>query len=236
MTRRLHTGIAALATLVSLALLPAASAGFDPACGNVETAQARKDVNPGGHAPLAIGDSTMLLALPPLSREGYQVNAHGCRQIEEGLDLMREMKREGRLPHLVVIALGADASVSSQQLAKAFHLAGPKRVLGLVTPLELGGGTSSDADVVRAAAKRHPKRSVLLDWVAYSAGHADWFQPDGLHLTFDGADGFARLLKQALPYARAGTMPGQPPQGKSGLGKTPIPLRSGAGLIKEKNS
>jgi hypothetical protein len=225
MTRRLHTGIAALVASITLALLPAASPGFDAACGGVETAKARRNVNPGGHPPLAIGDSTMLLALPPLSHEGYQVNAHGCRQIEEGLDLMREAKRANRLPHLIVIALGADASISPGQLAKAFHIAGPKRVVGLVTPIELGGGTSSDADVVRAAAKRHPKRSVLLDWVAYSAGHGDWFQPDGLHLTFDGAAGFARLLKQALPYARAGILPGRPPKGKSGLGEKPVPVR-----------
>ncbi|HET7443893.1 MAG TPA: hypothetical protein VFJ57_04475 [Solirubrobacterales bacterium] len=224
MTRRLHIGIAALVAALAVAALPASSAGFDPACGGVETAKARKNPNPGGHPPLAIGDSTMLLALPPLSGEGYQVNAHGCRQIEEGLDVMREMKRANRLPHLIVIALGADASISSEQMAKAFHIAGPKRVLGLVTPIELGGGTSSDADVVRAAAKRHPKRSVLLDWVAYSSGHSDWFQPDNLHLTFSGADGFARLLKQALPYARAGAFPGRPPTGKSGLGDTPVPV------------
>ncbi len=165
----------------------------------------------------------MLLALPALAREGYQVNAHGCRQIDEGLDLLREDKRQGRLPHLVVIALGADASISSGQLSAAFHLLGPKRVLGLVVPLELGGGTSSDADVVRAVAKRHPKRSILLDWVAYSAGHSDWFQPDGLHLTFSGANAFARLLRQALPYAKAGALPGRPPRGSSGLGPA-IPL------------
>jgi hypothetical protein len=218
MSRRLQI-CAALLTLAALtALLPVSVSAFDPACGGVESAAARKNVNPGGHPPLAIGDSTMLLALPALAREGYQVNAHGCRQIEEGLDLIREDKRQGRLPHLIVIALGADASISPGQLANAFRLVGPKRVLGLVVPLELGGGTSSDADAVRAAAKRHPKRSVLLDWVAYSAGHGDWFQPDGLHLTFAGADAFARLLRQALPYARAGSMPGRPPTGRSGLG------------------
>ncbi len=219
--------IATLALALSLlaaALLPAAgSAVYDPACGGVETAKATKKINPGGHPPLAIGDSTMLLALPNLSHEGYQVNAHGCRQIDEGLELLHAYKREGRLPHLVVIALGADASISPGQLGRAFHLLGGKRVLGLVTPRELGGGTSSDADVVRAAAKHHPRRAVLLDWVAYSAGHSSWFQPDGLHLTFDGAAGFARLLRQALPYAKPGAFPGGPPP-KTGLGPS-VPAR-----------
>ncbi len=223
MSRRLKICAALLVIAALSGALAATAPAFDPACGSVETAAARKNVNPGGHPPLAIGDSTMLLALPVLAREGYQVNAHGCRQIDEGLELIREDKRQGRLPHLIVIALGADASISPGQLAAAFRLIGPKRVLGLVVPLELGGGTSSDADVVRAAAKRHPNRSVLLDWVAYSAGHRDWFQPDGLHLTFAGADAFARLLRQALPYARAGAMPGRAPTGKSGLGPA-IPL------------
>ncbi len=207
--------LAAAALALALAA-PHHAAAFDPACGSVETAKAGKNVNPGGRPPLAIGDSTMLLALPNLAREGYAVNAHGCRQISEGLALLKALKRQGRLPHLVVIALGADASISTGQLGAAFDLLGGKRVLGLVTPRELGGGTSSDADAVRAAAKRHPRRAVLLDWVAYSAGRSDWFQPDGLHLTLSGARAFARLLRQALPYARAGAFPGGPP-GQIGL-------------------
>jgi hypothetical protein len=223
-----HYICAGLATAVTLAaavaVLPGAASAEGGPCGYIETAKATKKVNPGGRAPLAIGDSTMLLAVPELSHEGYKVNARGCRQMEEGLDLLREAKVQGRLPHLVVIALGADASVSLHQLDEVFHLLGPKRVLGLVTPRELGGGAGSDADHVRTAAKRHPRRAVLLDWVAYSAGHSDWFQPDGLHLTFPGAAAFARLLRQALPYAEAGKFPGGPPTGKAGLGKHPIPV------------
>jgi hypothetical protein len=217
MSRRSQIRAFAIAALATAALL--AAPALAAACGGTETAKARKTVNPDGRAPLAIGDSTMLLALPDLARIGYQVNARGCRQITEGLDVIRDYKRRGALPHLVVIALGADASISSSEMEAAFRLVGPKRVLGLVTPIELGGGTSSDADVVRAAVKRHPKRAVLLDWVAYSSGHPEWFQPDNLHLTFDGAAGFARLFREALPYAKAGEHPGKPdkPTGKAGL-------------------
>jgi hypothetical protein len=218
-SHRLH--IAACATAIALLAgvfaAPATQAG-DP-CGGVEIGAAQRNVNPGGHPPLAIGDSTMLLALPTLTHEGYQVNAHGCRQMDEGLSVMKEAKRNGNLPHLIVIALGADASISVGQINKAFRIAGPKRVIGLVTPLELGGGTSSDADAVRAGAKRHAKRAILLDWVNFSRGHSDWFQPDNLHLTFSGAQGFARLLRKAIPYARAGAYPGHLVPGKAGLGQ-----------------
>lgn len=213
MSRRLQIAASALSAALLAAVLTAPLAhAFNP-CGGVETAKPAKRVNRGGHPPLAIGDSTMLLALPALAHEGYRVNAHGCREMDEGLALMREEKRHHRLPHLIVLALGADASISQGQMNRALHIAGRKRVLGLVTPLELGGGTSSDADVVRATAKRHPTRTVLLDWVHFSHGHSSWFQPDGLHLTFAGANGFARLLRKALPYARAGTFPGGPPKG-----------------------
>jgi len=51
---------------------------------------------------------------------------------------------------------------------------------------------------LRAAGRRHPERVVVLDWVAYSAGHPSWFAPDGLHLGPGGAEGLARLLERGF--------------------------------------
>ncbi len=177
--------------------LPRAQAG----CGGVETASPKHKVAP--RPPLAIGDSSMLLALPALSRVGYRVNARGCRQFAEGLGVLRDARHHHRLPRLAVLALGADASISAGQIAQARKVMGPKRKLGLVTPRELGGGESKDADVIRNAGQRDPVHIKVLDWVHYSAGHRSWFQPDGLHLTFSGAKAFARLLKKLIPLAAA---------------------------------
>ncbi len=221
MTRRDHTGAAILAT-IAVAAFSLWTAGVAQAgCGGVETAKPRKNVNPDGRPPLAIGDSTMLLALPPLAHAGFRVDARGCRMMEEGLEVIRAAKHHDHLPHLVVIALGADASISAHQVEKAFHILGPKRVLGLVTPVELGGWSGHDAAVVRHEIKRHPARGVLLDWVDYSSGHGEWFQPDGLHLTFPGADAFAALLSKSLRYAKAGHRPGRSP-GHGGLAQHPV--------------
>jgi len=194
-----RAGVAIGAVLsISIALLsaPAAEAG----CGGVETASPKHKVAP--RPPLAIGDSSMLLALPALARVGYKVNARGCRQFSEGLRLLRDARRHHRLPRLVVLALGADASVSGHQVNAAKKILGPKRKLGLVTPRELSGGQSNDAQVIRNAGQRDPAHIKVLDWVHYSAGHDNWFQPDGLHLTFAGAKAFARLLKKLIPLAR----------------------------------
>jgi hypothetical protein len=183
--------------LVQLLALLALGAGIASAsCGGVEQVKPRKDVNLG-RAPIAIGDSSMLLALPELAQEGYRANARGCRQWAEGLGVIRGLKKP---PRLVVIALGADGVITKEDVHEALDLVGKKRTLGLVTPRELGGGAGHDADVVRSEANKHKHRIALIDWVKYSAGHSGWFQPDGLHLTFEGADAFAKLLKQPLKH------------------------------------
>jgi hypothetical protein len=152
----------------------------------------------------------MLLALPALSRVGYKVNARGCRAYPEGLRLLRDQARHHRLPHLVVIALGSDQTVTGGDISHALKILGPNRKLGLVTPRESGGGESNDATVIRNAGARYAGRVKVLDWVHYSAGHSSWFQPDGLHLTFSGAKAFARLLKKLIPLARPHPKPKRP--------------------------
>jgi hypothetical protein len=189
--------VAALA--LALAALPAAA---EAGCGGVETAvPTKKQKRNRTRAPLAIGDSVMLLALERLARDGFEANAHGCRGFQEGLRLLRHKRHDGRLPHLTVIALGADFNITFRDVRTALRIVGPKRVLGLVTPRELGGGSGRDAVVVREAGRRWPNRVRVLDWVRRARGHGGWFQPDGLHLTYSGAYHFAKLLRVALRWA-----------------------------------
>lgn len=145
----------------------------------------------------------MLLALPSLARDGFDVNAHGCRQYPEALALLAELARAGRLPHLVVIALGANGTIEPDEIAQALRILGPRRILALLTPRELGGGSGSDAQLVRAESRRHGETLVALDWVAYSAAHPQWFEPDGLHVNPTGAAAMSRLIATVLPLATA---------------------------------
>ena len=186
-----------LITLAALLLAPAAA---EAACGGVHRVPAKKRPK-HGRPPLAIGDSTMLLAVDHLARDGWSVDAHGCRGMEEGLDVLRRRRARHRLPHLVAIALGTDFTVRRRQIKTALHIIGPKRVLALVTPRELGGWSGADARSMRSAARDYRRRVLLLDWVRFSRGHGSWFQPDGCHLTWAGARAFTRLLRRALPLA-----------------------------------
>ena len=202
--------LAALAAGAAMLLvLPAPEARAD--CGGVVTKRPSHKrahhLNPRGRPPLAVGDSSMLLAVNNLANAGYRVNAHGCRQFPEGIGVVSQAKRRHQLPHLTAIALGADASVRRSQIERTLHVLGARRVLCLVTPIELGGGSGQDAQVVRQAGHLHPHRVRVLDWVNFSSGHGDWFQPDGVHLTTNGAHGFTKLFRKCLPLARAGKFP-----------------------------
>jgi hypothetical protein len=151
--------------------------------------------------PLAIGDSTMLLAVPYLARERMQANARGCRMWSDGLSLLRARRRSRSLPHLVVMALGANWTISRSDIEAALRIVGPTRELGLVVPREEGGGTSSDAYNVRQAGRRHPRRVKVLDWPRYSSGHGNWFSGDGLHMSYSGAAAYARYIGRLKRFA-----------------------------------
>jgi len=187
---------AAAAVLVLLAAPDSSLAG----CGGTQTAAPAH--HPKGQLPpLAIGDSTMLLSLPGLAARGYDANAHGCRQFYQAVQLLGQLRAQHRLPHMVTIALGANGPVTSADIDQALHILGAGRLLVLVTPREEGGGSGRDAVIEHQAARAHPGQIILLDWVAYSAGHRSWFQPDGLHLTWPGVHAFTALLARAIPYA-----------------------------------
>jgi lysophospholipase L1-like esterase len=198
---RIRIGISAAAPCVALIVLifPGVSRA---GCGGLVTARAHHHVS-GQRSPLAIGDSTMLLSLPGLAAEGYDVSAHGCLQFYQALSLLRALRAQGALPHMVTIALGANGTVSRADIDAARRVICCDRLLVLVTPRESGGGAGADAATERQMARAHPSQVLVLDWVKYSQGRGAWFQPDGLHLTFPGVYAFTRLLGHALPYAYA---------------------------------
>ena len=195
---------AALAALLATVLIGASTAAAQ--CGGVVEQGPNKNANLG-RAPIAIGDSPMLLAVPNLADKGFIANARGCRQITEGVEVLKDYEKKGRLGRIAVIALGSNASIEKSDIHKALKVIGKKRILLLVTPRETGGGESSDADVVRKEAKKH-RRIRLLDWVKYSKGKSGWFQADGLHLTLEGAKAmasfFAKLTFKILAPPKKG--------------------------------
>jgi hypothetical protein len=185
-----------LAAAVVLVAAPSAQA----ACGGVVAEGSKRNLVKGPE-PFAIGDSVMLLAVNKLARAGFNTNAQGCRQWRQGHAMLRRKKRQGRLPRLVVMALGTNWVITREDIGRTRRLLGPKRVLAIVTPRESGGGSGSDAKHIRAAGRAHPRRINVIDWVRFSRGHGGWFGGDGIHLTYSGVDAYVRCLRRSLRYA-----------------------------------
>lgn len=194
----------------SLALLGAAAPAAEAGCGGVQTARSTQNLVKGPE-PFVIGDSVMLLAVKPLARAGFNVNAQGCRWWKHGHAILRRKKRQGTLPRLVVIALGANWVLTREEIGRTRRLLGRRRVLAVVTPRESGGRVGPDATRVRAAARAH-RNVVLLDWVKYSRGHGSWFSGDGLHLTWTGVRHYVRCIRQALRYRSGPRAPASAPR------------------------
>ena len=84
--------VAVVALCLSVAFAAAAHGAGEPAfgCKKIHRGTAPVDPNTKGRAPLAIGDSTMILPIPNLNAVGYSVNARGCRGFRESINIAAE--------------------------------------------------------------------------------------------------------------------------------------------------
>jgi hypothetical protein len=210
--------VAVVALCLSVAFAAAAHGAGEPefGCKQVHRGKAIADPNREGQAPVAIGDSTMLLPIPNLSLVGFSVNARGCRGFREAVNIARKLKSKHHLPHLVLINAYGNGGVNPTLIQDALDVLGKRRVLGLVTEYnaDTGHPPAPDTDILFKAARQFPHRIFVLDWVKYSRGHhaaeptpGAWFLPDLYHPNYIGAAGYAFCLAQALPLAKTGHFP-----------------------------
>jgi hypothetical protein len=197
--RYLLRSLAGTAALAAAALALTISATPAQAyCGETNLQHAKRTRSAHGSAPLVVGDSTLLIAANKLAGRGISADAMGCRAFDAGLAILSARRHARDLPRLAVLALGSNGTVSGTQIGRALAITGPRRVLGLVTPVN----NASAAAAMKRAARRHPQRVLLIDWAKRSAGHGSWFI-DGLHPSYPGAGAFAHLIEQRLrPMAR----------------------------------
>lgn len=184
--------IAALLALLAAAPPDARAVG---ACDAIERA-APADRGKGiRRAPFVVADSSMMVGVKPLARLGFEADARGCRSMGAAVDILAARRSAGTLPRLAVIVAGANGGVTQAQVDRALRIVGRRRMLGLVT----SGGSASAAEAMRVAARRRPKRIVLIDWRA-SGGPAR-YGGDGIHIGVAGETELARMIdRRTRPY------------------------------------
>ncbi|MCW2968360.1 MAG: yrhL [Solirubrobacteraceae bacterium] len=175
-------------------LIPAAPAVAQDPCSVVKTGTPRIAAG-APRPPLVVGDSTNLLAVDPLVKLGIEADARGCRQIGPAVDILAARRHAGTLPRVVVLAVGANGAVPRSELRRALNVAGPHRMLGLVTtPVP-----ASSAQAMRDFHARHPTRTILIDWGG--SGIPQRYGGDGLHIGYAGEARLARFIyRRVHPY------------------------------------
>jgi hypothetical protein len=153
---------------------------------------------------LAVGDSVMLGAARYLRDPGVQVEVDAAvgRQVSTTVELLEQARRSRSLPDVVLIHIGNNGTFRDHQFDRMMTaLADVPTVVFMNTKVPRRWQDPNNL-VLTEGVLRNP-RIKLIDWLAYSKDHPEWFRDDGYHLQPDGAAAYAALLREYYAPAPA---------------------------------
>ncbi|MGO8862327.1 MAG: hypothetical protein ACLQRH_16400 [Acidimicrobiales bacterium] len=139
-----------------------------------------------GHVT-AVGDSVMLDYQTDLEQDipGVDVEAAVSRQWYEGEEILQQLRAEGRLGSVVVVALGTNGPITDADFdAMMSILAGASRVVFVNIVVDQPWQDPNN-EVLGSGVARYPN-TVLANWYALESQHPDWVYSDGTHLPIGG--------------------------------------------------
>jgi hypothetical protein len=117
---------------------------------------------------------------------GVDVEAAVSRQWATGEQLLQQLRSEGRLGAVVIVALGTNGPISSADFdAMMAILAGASRVVFVNIVVDRSWQDPNN-QVLASGVARYPN-TVIADWASLEAQHPDWVYSDGTHLPIGGA-------------------------------------------------
>jgi peptidoglycan/LPS O-acetylase OafA/YrhL len=156
---------------------------------------------PGSPSPriVALGDSVMIGAKEKLAARlgpGFSMSAEVGRQADEFVSIVRRLKREGHSPEAMIIQMGNNGPLYSDEmeaLQKATSEVGELFLVNDYAPVSWVG----ESNHALAEAARDWAHTSLIDWKP-AAQARDGLLWDGIHLTPAGAGVYARLVSAAV--------------------------------------
>jgi hypothetical protein len=148
----------------------------------------------------AVGDSVMVAATPALDQAlpGIYIDAQVGRQFSTGLEVISSLKAQGLLRSIVVVGLGTNGTVTSDEVSELYSEIGPTRRLVLVNTYEDRSWEQEVNSTLGGAVSGHPSSTVLADWYGTIAHQTSLLWPDGIHPQPAGGVVYAKMLKTAL--------------------------------------
>ncbi|WHY78354.1 acyltransferase family protein [Neobacillus sp. WH10] len=147
----------------------------------------------------AIGDSILLDVAPYLTEYFPSLNADGKvgRQMSQALDVVKRMKQEGTLGDTVIIELGTNGPFTENQLISMIELIGNNRKIIFINTRVPRPWETEVNNTLKEVTEKFDN-TTLVNWYAASAGHNEYFSPDGVHLNEKGAKAYAELVAKSV--------------------------------------
>jgi hypothetical protein len=148
---------------------------------------------------LALGDSVMVDARSGLARllgGGLTLNAAVGRQSDDIISLLHDYSSAGKLPDYVVLQLGNNGPVYSDDLTKLHEALGGVPHVFLVN-VEVPRSWQGEVNSTLSGAAQDWGQAELVDWHTVATSHGG-ITTDGIHLTEKGIDLYSRLIASSV--------------------------------------
>ncbi len=148
----------------------------------------------------AIGDSVMVDVSTDLRQvfPNTYVMAKVGRQVWQAPSEIHGLEAKGALSHNVLINLGTNGPMTTQQINNVIQAIGPKRhIYWVTTHVPTRNWETQTNTTINQASKRFSNVTVI-DWHGLSADHKTWFYKDNVHPNPTGNKYFTALVAKHL--------------------------------------
>ena len=145
-----------------------------------------------------IGDSVSVRAIHPFN-ETFPfglIDAQVNRNVWEALEVYNPYNEQGLVGNVVVFGLGTNNVVVDDQIDDIMAGVGSEKRVFFINTRSTTDWFEETNAALASAASRYGNASVI-DWYSASAGHDEYFDGDGTHLTAEGAQVYVNLVYQA---------------------------------------
>ena len=148
---------------------------------------------------LMIGDSVSVRAIPQFEETFPYgaIDAAVNRQLYAGQETFDYYNDQDIVGGVVVFALGTNGAATDEQIDELVAAAGPGRQVFFVNTRSPQSWVGQTHGAMFDAVDRHDNVHVI-DWYTASAGHDEYFDGDGTHLTEEGARAYIGLVHDAV--------------------------------------
>lgn len=147
-----------------------------------------------------IGDSVFLGAAPAFQKiqKNAIVDAKISRQVYQGLDVAKKMKKKGKLGNIVIISLGINGKFNEVTGQELIDYLGKSRTIYWINAYGKKLPWQKDVNKTIQTLVDKNENLHLISWSKEAPKHPDWFYQDGTHLNTTGQSGFSRFIQEEL--------------------------------------